>query len=201
MADKILHDGHRQRLKGRFLKEGIDNFEDHNILELLLFFGIPRKDTNALAHSLMQEFGSLSGVFEAPFEELCKIKGITQNAAFLISMVPQLSRKYLDDKYKTGQVLNSTEKVGKFLLHKYVGRKDEMVSMICMDNKCRVLNWSIVSEGSINAAEVSIRKIGTCQLFSQPNTTGASGTIKAIITTKDRITKSRLGRIVFFMVT
>ncbi len=159
MADKVVHDGHRQRLKDRFLKEGIDNFEDHNILELLLFFGIPRKDTNALAHSLMQEFGSLSGVFEAPFEELCKVKGITQNAAFLISMVPQLSRKYLDDKYKTGQVLNSTEKVGKFLLHKYIGRKDEMVSMICMDNKCRVLNWSIVSEGSVNAAEVSIRKI------------------------------------------
>lgn len=159
MEEKAMHDGHRQRLKDRFLREGIDNFEDHNILELLLFFGIPRRDTNALAHSLMEKFGTLSGVFEAPFEELCKVKGMTQSAAFLISMVPQLSRKYLDDKYKAGQILNSTEKVGKFLLHKYVGRKDEMVSMICMDNKCRVLYWGIVSEGSVNAAEVSIRKI------------------------------------------
>ena len=159
MEDKIMHDGHRQRLRERFLREGIDHFEDHNILELLLFFGIPRKDTNVLAHNLMKEFGTLSGVLEAPFEELCKVKGITQNAAFLISMIPQLCRKYLDDKYRTGQVLNSTEKVGKFLLHKYIGRKDEMVSMICMDNKCRILYWGIISEGSVNAAEVSIRKI------------------------------------------
>ena len=90
MEDKIMHDGHRQRLRERFLREGIDHFEDHNILELLLFFGIPRKDTNVLAHNLMKEFGTLSGVLEAPFEELCKVKGITQNAAFLISMMPQL---------------------------------------------------------------------------------------------------------------
>ena len=75
MEEKAMHDGHRQRLKDRFLREGIDNFEDHNILELLLFFGIPRRDTNTLAHNLMEKFGTLSGVFEAPFEELCKVKG------------------------------------------------------------------------------------------------------------------------------
>ncbi len=154
-----MHDGHRARVKERFLNEGLDNFEYHNILELLLFFGTPRKDTNEIAHSLIEQFGTLSGVLEAPYEELCKVKGVTSSSAVLLSMIPQLCRKYLDDKYKSGQILNSTEKVGQFLLNKYIGRKDEMVSMICMDNRCRMLFWGIVSEGSVNAAEISVRKI------------------------------------------
>ena len=74
--EKNLHEKHRERVKRRFLQGGLDSFDSHNILELLLFFGIARKDTNEIAHRLIQEFGSLSGVCDAPYEELLKVSGI-----------------------------------------------------------------------------------------------------------------------------
>ncbi|NMB30866.1 MAG: hypothetical protein GX988_05455, partial [Clostridiales bacterium] len=78
---KNVNSGHRRRLKQRYLKEGIENFEHHNVLELLLFYALPRVDTNKIAHELIKRFGSISGVFKAPIEELVKIKGIGENAA------------------------------------------------------------------------------------------------------------------------
>ena len=87
MSEINHHKEHRKRLKNRFLSEGLDNFEVHNVLELLLFFGIPQKDTNDLAHELLNKFGSLSGVFEAPYSELIKVKGIGDNAATLIQLI------------------------------------------------------------------------------------------------------------------
>ena len=75
--EKNLHEGHRQRLKNRFLESGLDSFQPHNILEMLLFYSIPRKDTNDIAHSLIEKFGSLSGVFDADVEELTKVDYIT----------------------------------------------------------------------------------------------------------------------------
>ena len=71
-----IHSGHRERMRERFLKEGLDNFQDHNALELLLFYAIPQKDTNEEAHRLIDTFGSLSEVFDASYDELCNVKGI-----------------------------------------------------------------------------------------------------------------------------
>ncbi|MEG1028403.1 MAG: hypothetical protein RSE07_06920, partial [Oscillospiraceae bacterium] len=76
-----LHTGHRVRLKTRFKEEGLKNFDDHNVLELLLFYALPQVDTNDIAHSLIDEFGSLSGVFEASVDSLKNVKGIGENAA------------------------------------------------------------------------------------------------------------------------
>ena len=90
-----MHDGHRERLRERFLREGLDSFEDHNILELLLFYVIPRKDTNELAHLLLDRFGSLSAVLEAPYEELKTVPGIGELSASLLCLIPEISRKYL----------------------------------------------------------------------------------------------------------
>ena len=92
--NKNIHEGHRDRLRKRFLDEGLDNFHDHNVLELLLFYSIPRKDTNEEAHNLIDTFGSLSGVFNASHEDLCKVKGIGENTATLIKMMPELFKKY-----------------------------------------------------------------------------------------------------------
>ena len=63
--EKKIHEGHRKRVKSRFIAEGLDHFEDHEVLELLLFYCIPMKDTNELAHKMIREFGSLAGIFEA----------------------------------------------------------------------------------------------------------------------------------------
>ena len=83
-----IHKDHRQRLRDRFLREGLDNFDELYVLELLLFYCIPRKDTNPIAHSLLEKFGSLTGVFSASMEELESVSGISHNAATFLSMIP-----------------------------------------------------------------------------------------------------------------
>ena len=89
-----VHDGHRERLKSRFLEHGIDSFNDLNALELLLFYAIPRRDTNVIAHALLDRFGGLSGVFEASVPELTDVPGVGENAALLLKLVPQMMKKY-----------------------------------------------------------------------------------------------------------
>ena len=117
---KNPHDGHRGRVKLRFLKEGLHNFAPHEVIELLLFFGIPVKDTNELAHELLERFGSLSGVLEAPYEELKRVKGISDHVASLICFCCQLSHRYYEDKLSFGTVLNSIHEVGQYILPKFL---------------------------------------------------------------------------------
>ncbi|MEG0035622.1 MAG: UPF0758 domain-containing protein, partial [Oscillospiraceae bacterium] len=92
-----VHDGHRERMKNRLLEQGLDTFDDHNVLELLLFFSVPRQDTNPIAHELLDHFGSLEAVFEAPTEELAKINGIGDNSVALLRLIPEVSRRYIMD--------------------------------------------------------------------------------------------------------
>ena len=87
-----IHNGHRQRLKDRFRKEGLDHFDEHQVLELLLFYCIPRQDTNPLAHRLMNTFGSVREVLNADRDVLLRVEGMTENAATLLSLVGDLRR-------------------------------------------------------------------------------------------------------------
>ena len=112
-----LHEGHRRRLKERFLKDGLDGFEAHNVLELLLFYAIPQRDTNDLAHQLLQRFGSLSAVFEADYEELCQLPGVGTNVATLLKLIPDLTRRYLEDLKAEVPVLKDVEQIADFLLY------------------------------------------------------------------------------------
>lgn len=153
-----LHDGHRQRLIQRFLEEDLDNFESHNVLELLLFYAIPRKDTNELAHVLIDTFGSLKGVFDAPYEELVKVNGIGPNAAALLKLVPSLTRTYYSSDAR-GMILDTSEKSGEYFLPYYIGQTEEVVRLACLDAGGKVISNQILHRGSANAAEVNIRKI------------------------------------------
>ena len=88
--EKNLHAGHRKRLKEQVVNVGLENFSSHQILEVLLFYAIPQRDTNELAHVLLNTFGSLSGVFEASYESLLEVKGVKENTATLIKLLPQV---------------------------------------------------------------------------------------------------------------
>ena len=99
MANSV-HDGHRERLRKRFLKEGLDNFQPHEILELILFYSIPRRNTSELAHNLINHFGSFSAVLDAPVEALTQVNGISTQSAVLISMLSQVLRRYNKEKNK-----------------------------------------------------------------------------------------------------
>lgn len=154
-----IHDGHRQRLKERFRKEGLDGFEEHQVLELLLFYSIPRQDTNLLAHDLLNRFGSLSQVLDATPEELEKVPGIGPNAATLLALTTAVGRYYLVNRATNATILTDVDKCGNYLLPFFYGRRNETVFLLCLDAKCKVLCCKEVGEGSVNSAGVSIRRI------------------------------------------
>lgn len=154
-----IHEGHRKRMKERFMKSGLDDFAPHNVLELLLFYSIPRGDTNPIAHRLIDAFGSLSGVFDATPEELMKVSGVGESTAILISMIPQMARKYLEDKADAVNVVGSCGDIGAYLLPKFVGRTNEALMMVSIDNKNKVISCSVVAEGTVDSAKVSRRKV------------------------------------------
>ena len=159
-----VHDGHRERLKKKLLEQGLDVFDDHNVLELLLFYSMPRIDTNPLAHELLNTFGSLEAVFEAPAEELSKVSGIGENTVTLLKLIPEVSRRYIIDKNKFDDILDSTKKAGEYLAARYMYERDEVVYIVCLDSKCKVICCKELFRGVTNTAEVSIRKIAELAL-------------------------------------
>lgn len=155
--DKQIHSGHRQRMRSKFLQSGLDGFEVHESLELLLYYAVPRKDTNPLSHKLIDRFGSLSAVLDAPIDAL-KECGLSENAAILLKLIPQISRIYLDDKFDPGKAVD-IDKVGDKLLHKFVGRDYEAVVLLLMDAKRKEVYCGVISKGSVNSCDLYIRKI------------------------------------------
>ena len=131
-----IHEGHRQRLKDRFLREGLDNFDELYVLELLLYYCIPRKDTNPIAHALLNAFGSLTGVFEATAAELERVPGISHNAATFLNLIHQTGRYYQVKRAETGDILRTIDQCGSYLVPRFYGRENETVFLLCLDAKC-----------------------------------------------------------------
>lgn len=159
-----IHDGHRQRMRERFAEAGLDGFAEVNVLELLLFYCIPRKDTNPIAHALLSKFGSLVNVLEAPAEELVKVEGISENTATFLRLTTAVSRYYMMRKATQESILNTIEKCGEYLLPFFIGKRNETVYILCLDAKCKVLCCRELSEGSVNAASISVRKVAEVAL-------------------------------------
>ncbi len=154
-----IHSGHRQRLKERFLNEGLDHFEDINVLELLLFYSIPRIDTNELAHELINEFGSFPNVMEASVEDLKKVKGIGDNAATFISFINAVNRYYRIKKAEGSETISKPEQYIAILEPRFTGRKNETVFLLCLDPKSKIICCKQVGEGSATSAHISVRKV------------------------------------------
>ena len=153
------HDGHRARLRKRFMDEGLDHFTEIQALELLLYYAIPRVDTNPIAHALLEHFGSLSQVLDASVEELCKVKGIGENTAVYLHLITEMGRFYQVNRSSQVKILSTLESCAEYLVPFFFGRKVESVFLLCLDAKCKVLACKEVGEGSVNSAGISIRKI------------------------------------------
>ena len=164
------HKGHRERLKLRFLESGLDSFTDVQALELLLFYAIPQKDTNPIAHALLERFGSLSQVLDAPLEALKKVPGISDHSASLLRLVTELARFYQVDSAQRTEVLTSLDACGRYLVPRFFGRKVETVFLLCLDAKCKVLCCREIGEGSVNAASISVRKVVEAALSANATT-------------------------------
>ncbi len=154
-----VHTGHRKRLKERFIRDGIDSFEEHQILELLLFYGIPRKDTNEIAHGLIKEFKDLAGVLDAKIEDLQKVEGVGENAAALLTLMAPLSRRYQSCKFKGKHQLNSSQKAGEYAMHLFTDLRYECFYLICLNNQNQVRHAAKTFEGTINEAAIYPRLV------------------------------------------
>ena len=154
-----IHDGHREKMRRRFLETGLEGFADHEALELLLYYAIPRRDTNPIAHALMERYDSLSGVLNAPVEDLEKVEGIGESAAILLSLVSRLSRKARIADASRETILNSSERAGAYLLERFAGERRELVFLLCLDRNGRLLACKRLAEGDVASADLNIRKV------------------------------------------
>ena len=145
-------------MRRRFAQTGLSGFADHEALELLLFYAIPRRDTNPLAHRLLERYGSLEGVFTAPAEDLEKVEGMGESAALLLRLVPLLAEKSRE-RTDGPVILNSTERAGEYLLRRFDGKKNELVYELCLDRKGKLLACKLLTEGDVNGAELNIRRL------------------------------------------
>lgn len=157
--DKHHHTGHRSRMKHRYLISGIDSMADHEILEMLLYFAIPYKDTNGLAHRLLREFGGLSNVLDADYEALKSINGIGENAATLLSFIPQLLGRYSQDKFKEMPDLTNRETMIDYVKSLFVGDSTEFFYLICLDGRGQLKNVVKLSVGVTNEVVIYISQV------------------------------------------
>ncbi len=152
-----VHQGHRARQRKKLLENGPRAFADHELLEVLLYYAIPRRDTNELAHRLLERFGSLQGVFSAPVEELSAVEGMGENAAVLLTLVPQIWQRSLQEGPE--RILNSVDKCGAYFVGLLSGSRREMLWQVCLDGKGKVLSSRCLSEGDVSMAAVSVRQV------------------------------------------
>ncbi len=165
--EKNIHKGHRQKVKQRFYDCGMDGMPVHNVLEMLLFFGIPQKDTNPLAHELITKFGSFSGVLEARREDLLTVKGMTDNAACLITMMLPVYKQYKNDLTRKRVVLEEAKDYAEYIGHQFYDATNERVYIICIDSSNRAINYFKVGEGDFSSVKMDKREIVSCVLHSQ----------------------------------
>jgi DNA repair protein RadC len=152
-------EGHRQRLRDRFLDRGLDGFSDAEILELLLSFGTPRSDCKEPARAALDRFGSLAAVLEEPLAGLQKIKGIGPKNGFAVHFIQAVARRYLKDRLKEKRYLHSSSEVRDYLLHSLRGLKKEVLTVIYLDSSHAILDSETVAEGSINVNTVYPREL------------------------------------------
>ncbi len=157
--------GHRGRVKERFIQSGLTGFAPHEILELLLFYIIPQKDTKQLAHQLIERFGSVAGVFNADIDELTKVKGITESGAVLFKLIPQLIEVYYSEERK-GVSVTSTTQLSELFKPYFVGSGTEKFMLACFDAKLRPICVTEISSGTSAYTSVELRKIMSAAIDS-----------------------------------
>lgn len=155
-----IHDGHREKMRRRFLSGGLEQFADHEALELLLYYAIPRRDTNPISHALIERYGSLSAVMAAPVEDLQKVDGIGEYAAILLKLAPRICAKArMEDANRQDLILNTADKAGAYLLERFDGERNEVLYQLCLDRKGKLLACRRLGEGNVGFATLDLRKV------------------------------------------
>lgn len=151
-SDSTLHKDHRARLRKRYEREGLQSFEDHNVLELLLFYVIPRRDTNPIAHRLLARFGSLSAVFEATEKELCEVEGIGPSAAAFLKLCPEISRRVIAQRLEKSAFVTDSI-LGPYFVNYFRFDPPETACIMFLDRDMSFVSVELLSYGVTNCPD------------------------------------------------
>ena len=161
-----VHDGHRDRMRKRIEQYGIDSLQDHEVLEFLLYAVVPRKDTNELAHRILEEFGSISKVFDQPIERLQKVKGVSYNMAIFLHSLSDVSRRYyrkgFDEVY-----INNIEDCLNLMRPIMDTLPKEEIHMLLGDNSGRLIKRVVLNKGVVNESFCNVREIADIALRNE----------------------------------
>lgn len=158
---KADHSGHRARMKKKLLEQGLDAFEPHEVLEILLYYAIPQRNTNDIAKNLIDRFGSLSAVLDASVDSLKKA-GLTEHQAVYLKLIPGVTRLYMMDKYDNPDRIMDFSQIGNYIADRFIGYEDkEHVLLILMDTKAKIVYSGMIGHGGFSSADISIRTIVT----------------------------------------
>lgn len=159
--DKAVHAGHRKRMRQKILSGGISGFQDHEVLEYLLFYTIPRKNTNELGHLILDKFGSLAALSQASIDDICEIPGISRKSAAFIKYLPQLadhisSNQSCDD---AEPLLAGSAAVAEYMRHEFYGVTTSTVKLCCLTGALRLINTVTVIDGILTGSPDEMLKI------------------------------------------
>ncbi len=158
MADN-LHKGHRERMRNRFLTEGEAGFADHELLELLLFYAVPRGDVNPLAHRILAEFGTLTMLLESDAVEIARRCNIKESTALLLTLQMAFFKRLQKEKWKDKTTIDSVSKASAYAMDLLSHYTYERFYIMCLDTQKRLIHTCLIAEGTLHQAVVQPRKI------------------------------------------
>ena len=138
MAEHKRHQGHRQRMRERVQNYGLDSLAEHEALEYVLYLTNAQKDTNGIAHDLIDRFGDFAAVLEASEEELCTVEGVGPATARMLHLLPQICRYYSRSRTSTTRCIKTTEQMGSYLMAKFAWSDYERAMLVSLDSRKRV---------------------------------------------------------------
>lgn len=152
-------EGHRQRLRDKFLAQGIEAFTDAEIIELLLTFGTPRSDCKEAARALLTQFGSLPAVLDAAPVQLQQVKGVGPKNTFALHFIQGVARRYLHQRVVGKEYVRSSREVADYLIHSMRGLQHEVLTVVFLDAAHAVLDATVVAEGTVTVNTIYPREL------------------------------------------
>jgi DNA repair protein RadC len=150
---------HRLRLRERFERSGFDGFHDHEVLELVLTYALPRKDVKQIARELLNQFGTIASVFDAPVKSLQQIPGIKQYTAVFLTLIPRLIERYQHDRWKENRIFNSTQQAVSYLSSIMGAERNEVFCLLALNSRNALIATEEIQRGSVNRTAVFPRLV------------------------------------------
>lgn len=157
--NKNLHEGHRRRVKQNAADHGFSSFQDHQLLELLLYYSIPRADTNELAHKLLSQFGNLDGVFHATFKQLSKVQGVGESTALLLASMGEAFARARSESFQKLPAYKTTESLFNLSKAALTGENREKLMVFCFDAARRLKKEAAIAYGTETEVEIDLRRV------------------------------------------